>query len=182
MDLEKYEQEFTPEQQFDSHLSGLMMEWRTLGIHPDDMITCAICHEFLVDPDNNFEPSTHCVNTTYIIRTASGIDYAMVRPGQGGFQLASKVAKEIRGRLFGVDLEGKEVRIAFYDLVPPKELGMLTDECDHQPDEGCYRCCRLCNIDRHVCPGCGGHIPHEWVACRECLAEHQASTPSEEGS
>ncbi len=121
MSLEDYEKEFTSEEQFNSHLAGLAMKWQELGIHPDDMITCAICREFIFDPDNNFEPTVHCVNTTYIIRTASGLDYAMVRPGHGGLAAASKVAKEIRGRLFGISVDGEEIRIAFYDLVPPRE-------------------------------------------------------------
>lgn len=27
-------------------------------------------------------------------------------------------------------------------------------------DDGCFWCCQLCDVDRHVCPGCGEHLTH----------------------
>lgn len=30
--------------------------------------------------------------------------------------------------------------------------------------------CGLCDIDRHVCPGCGTPVPHGTVACEACNA------------
>lgn len=33
--------------------------------------------------------------------------------------------------------------------------------CPHlRTDDGCYWCCELCDVDRHVCLGCGEHLTH----------------------
>ncbi len=47
--------------------------------------------------------------------------------------------------------------------------------CGHSLAEGCWRCCNLCNYDRHLCRGCGKHLPHGQTACQECLDD----SPSE---
>ncbi len=43
------------------------------------------------------------------------------------------------------------------------------DKCDHDPDDGCMWCCRACNIDRHLCPGCGTPIGHKDSSCGGCV-------------
>lgn len=33
--------------------------------------------------------------------------------------------------------------------------------CEYlKTDEGCFWCCQLCDVDRHVCQGCGEHVTH----------------------
>lgn len=46
-----------------------------------------------------------------------------------------------------------------------------TRKCLHPPNEGCYHCCELCNMDEHKCKGCGEQIEHGSVACAECESE-----------
>lgn len=33
---------------------------------------------------------------------------------------------------------------------------------------GCPRCCTLCNVDRHQCPGCGEQLGHGVNVCLRC--------------
>lgn len=42
------------------------------------------------------------------------------------------------------------------------------DKCQHPPGDGCEWCCRQCNLDRHLCPGCGMVTGHGDVICGEC--------------
>lgn len=108
-DMEEFEREF------DAHLASLMTSWQELGIDPDAFLTCALCHELTVDPDNHYEARAHCQNTTYVVKTFSGIEHARIVPGKGGLAVANKEAMAIRGRLFGISTEGEEIRLAFYD-------------------------------------------------------------------
>jgi hypothetical protein len=112
---EEHEGEFTPEQQLEAELAGLTMSWQELGIDPDDFIKCALCHEFMFDPDNDFQPREHCQKTVYVIKTASGILHARVRSGNGAFEAADREARRIHGLLFGVSVEGKEIPLAAYN-------------------------------------------------------------------
>lgn len=118
---DEHEKDFTVEEQFKAHLDNLAMTWQELGLDPDDFLRCALCREFIVDPDNNFEYAEHCQNTTYVVRNSLDIEVVRVLAMEGGFKTADRIAKGIRGRLYGIDIEGKEVRMAFYDRVPPKE-------------------------------------------------------------
>lgn len=36
----------------------------------------------------------------------------------------------------------------------------------------CYVCCETCNIDRHLCGGCGANIDHLQGSCDKCALEH----------
>lgn len=42
------------------------------------------------------------------------------------------------------------------------------DKCDHPADDGCEWCCMRCNVDQHLCPGCGTVVGHNDVACDDC--------------
>lgn len=115
MGIEDHEKEFDPKAQFEATFLGLVTQWQQLGIDSDDFIRCALCHELFFDPDNGFEPLEHCRNTVYVIRTANDLFHARVLPSQGGFVAARDEARRIKGRLFGVDADGKEIRLVFYD-------------------------------------------------------------------
>jgi predicted amidophosphoribosyltransferase len=41
-------------------------------------------------------------------------------------------------------------------------------ERDHATYGACYYCCQTCNLDRHLCPGCGTTTSHDEVACPDC--------------
>lgn len=43
-----------------------------------------------------------------------------------------------------------------------------TTICECKQGDGCYRCCTLCNIDRHICPGCGKDLNHGIDVCLRC--------------
>lgn len=45
---------------------------------------------------------------------------------------------------------------------------MSIQGCHWCEGKGCYHCCRACNLDQHVCPGCGENIPHGTSCCEEC--------------
>lgn len=47
------------------------------------------------------------------------------------------------------------------------------DLCDHDPDDGCEWCCRQCNVDQHLCPGCGTVANHKEEPCDEKCAEKE---------
>lgn len=52
----------------------------------------------------------------------------------------------------------------------PRDPDSRTNGCDHAAGDACYRCCRLCDTDQHVCPGCGSAVAHGTVACVPCSA------------
>ena len=35
-----------------------------------------------------------------------------------------------------------------------------------------WRSCDRCNYDRHLCPGCGTHVPHGTTVCTDCKKEN----------
>lgn len=65
-----------------------------------------------------------------------------------------------------------QTRIAEY---PPPRTDSHDDNyrkpCGCTLYEGCFRCCRICDLDAHRCPGCGAVTPHEWVSCQQCRSE-----------
>jgi Ribbon-helix-helix protein, copG family len=111
----EHEKDFGVEEQFGAELTTLATSWMELGIDPDDFLKCALCHEFFVDGPPDFGPREHCKETVYIIKTANNLLHAKVLPGEGGLEAADKEAKRIRGKLFGISVDGKEIRLAFYD-------------------------------------------------------------------
>jgi len=111
---DEHEKDFTPEEHLNADLTSLAMSWTELGIDPDDFLKCALCHEIMFDPANHGEPRECCKDTVYIIRTAHGMDHAKVLPGEGGLKAADREARRIKGKLFGISIEGKEIPLASY--------------------------------------------------------------------
>lgn len=50
------------------------------------------------------------------------------------------------------------------DFSNPVELRRVT------PSDPTY--CARCNFDRHICPGCGEHLPHDIEVCADCQVEN----------
>lgn len=44
------------------------------------------------------------------------------------------------------------------------------DKCEHPQtvEYGCEWCCMTCNLDRHMCPGCGTITDHKETCCPDC--------------
>ena len=51
-------------------------------------------------------------------------------------------------------------------------------DCNHAAEDGCMWCCRYCNVDRHVCPGCGTITDHKGSPCPDCLSQYAAEEAS----
>ena len=49
----------------------------------------------------------------------------------------------------------------------------MTEECEHGPEGGCWRCCPQCNYDRHICPGCGANLAHGVGVCAVCVVFYE---------
>jgi hypothetical protein len=81
-----------------------------------------------------------------------------------------------RGNVWLISDEGFDWRIDAHTTItetvrPAAGFDDYRKPCGCTLAEGCYQCCRICDLDAHRCPGCGAPTSHGWACCPECRTE-----------
>jgi hypothetical protein len=58
-DLSAFEGEFNTLERFNAETVGLAQAWTELGLDPDAFLKCTVCHGWLFDPLDHFNPVPH---------------------------------------------------------------------------------------------------------------------------